>query len=117
MALQSMQKHWDGLNIFVDNPDVPMDNNESERRLRMPVVGRKNYYGSGSKWSGILSAMLFTVFQTLLINHINPKLFLQAYFDVCAENGGKAPENLDEFLPWNLSDEKKAQWRYREDST
>jgi len=113
-ALNSLQVHWQGLMIFVDNPDVPMDNNESERRLRTPVVGRKNYYGSGSKWSGVLSAMLFTLFQTLLINHINPKLFLLAYFEACAQNGGKAPENLDEFLPWNLSDEKKDRWRYKE---
>lgn len=113
-ALNSMREHWQGLMLFVDNPDVPMDNNESERRLRTPVVGRKNYYGSGSKWSGVLSAMLFTIFQTLLINHINPKLFLRAYFDACAQNGGKAPENPDEFLPWNLSDEKKDQWRYKE---
>ena len=113
-ALNSLQVHWQGLMIFVDNPDVPMDNNESERRLRTPVVGRKNYYGSGSKWSGVLSAMLFTIFQTLLINHINPKPFLLAYFEVCAQNGGKAPENPDEFLPWNLSDEKKDRWRYKE---
>lgn len=113
-ALNSLQVHWQGLMIFVDNPDVPMDNNESERRLRTPVVGRKNYYGSGSKWSGVLSAMLFTIFQTLLINHINPKLFLLAYFEACAQNGGKAPENPDAFLPWNLSDEKKDQWRYKE---
>ncbi|MEA3508232.1 MAG: IS66 family transposase [Synergistota bacterium] len=116
-VLNSLRKHWQGLMIFVDNPDVPMDNNESERRLRMPVVGRKNYYGSGSQWSGMLSAMLFTIFQTLLLNHINPKLFLLAYFDTCAHNGGKAPENPDEFLPWNLSDEKKAQWRYKEHPT
>jgi len=33
-----------------------MDNNEAERRLRNPVVGRKNYYGNGSVWSGVLSA-------------------------------------------------------------
>lgn len=114
-ALSSLRRHWQGLLIFVDNPDVPMDNNESERRLRMPVVGRKNYYGSGSVWSGTLSAMLFTIFQTLLINHINPKLFLQAYFEACAQNGGKAPRQIgDEFLPWNLSEEKKAQYLYQE---
>lgn len=116
-ALDSLQRHWQGLMIFVDNPDVPMDNNEAERCLRTPVVGRKNYYGSGSKWSGVLSAMLFTLFQTLLINQINPKLFLLAYFDACAQNGGKAPENLDDFLPWSLSDEKKAQWLYKKDTS
>jgi transposase len=31
------------------------------------VVGRKNYYGSGSTWSGELAAMLFSLFQTLAL--------------------------------------------------
>ena len=43
-----------------------MDNNEAEQALRNPVVGRKNYYGSGALWSAALSAILFTLFQTLL---------------------------------------------------
>ena len=66
--------------IFVDHPEIPMDNNESERRLRNPVVGRKNYYGSGSQWSAMLTAILFTLFQTLLKNQINPGKWLLAYF-------------------------------------
>ena len=36
----------------VEDPDLPMDNNQAERALRGPVVGRKNYYGSGAQWSG-----------------------------------------------------------------
>ncbi len=53
-VLQSMRERWSGYTIFVDHPEIPMDNNESERRLRNPVVGRKNYYGSGSQWSAML---------------------------------------------------------------
>ena len=111
-VLESLRNHWEGLLIFVDHPEVPMDNNEAERRLRNPVVGRKNYYGSGSVWSGVLSAMLFTIFQTLLVNHLDPQKFLLAYFQACAENGGRPPENPEAFLPWNLSDEQKDTWRF-----
>ena len=100
--------------LFVEYPEIPMDNNESERRLRNPVVGRKNYYGSGSVWSGMLAAILFTIFQTLLLNHIDPQKFLLGYFEACARAGGRAPENIDDFLPWNLSEEQKAAWRYPE---
>jgi transposase len=107
-ALKSLQNHWDGLTIFVDNPDIPMDNNEAERSLRNPVVGRKNYYGNGSIWSGTLTAMLFTLFQTLLKNGIDPKKALLSYFEVCAENGGRVPENPEAFLPWNLTADRKA---------
>jgi transposase len=113
-ALESLCRHWPGLTIFVDHPEIPMDNNEAERRLRNPVLGRKNYYGSGSIWSGLLSMVLFTILQTLLINHINPKLFLLDYFEACARNGGRAPDNIDDFLPWNFSGEKKSKWKYAE---
>jgi len=111
-VLESLRRHWDGLMLFVDHPQIPMDNNESERRLRNPVVGRKNYYGSGSVWSGMLSAILFTIFQTLLKNNIDPQKWLLAYFEACAENGGRAPEDIDAFLPWNLSEQRKAVWRH-----
>jgi len=104
--------HWQGATLFVDHPEVPMDNNESERRLRNPVIGRKNYYGSGALWSGSLAAMMFTIFQTLLLNHIDPQTFLLAYFEACAQNCGCVPENINEFLPWNLPEQKKILWRY-----
>lgn len=113
-VLESLHHHWDGLTLFVDHPNIPMDNNEAERRLRNPVVGRKNYYGSGSVWSGALAACTFTILQTLLLNQIHPHKFLLAYLDACAHNGGQPPENLNAYLPWNLSEEQKAAWNYEE---
>ena len=59
-VLTSLRNHWSGLIRFVDHPDLPMDNNQAERALRGPVVGRKNYYGSGATWSGQLTATLFS---------------------------------------------------------
>ena len=49
-AFESLYNYWSGAILFVDHPEIPMDNNESERRLRNPVIGRKNYCGSGSLW-------------------------------------------------------------------
>lgn len=116
-VLESLRNHWDGCTLFVDHPDIPMDNNESERQLRDPVVGRKNYYGSGSVWSGALTAILFTIFQTLLKTHVDPQKWLFAYFEACARNGGCPPEEIDAFLPWNLSEEQKPAWGYPEKPT
>lgn len=110
-ALESLKNHWEGLSIFVDRPEIPMDNNTSERGLRTPVVGRKNYYGSGSVWSGMFTAMMFTLVQTLQANDLSPKEFLLAYFQACAENGGQPPTHPESFLPWNLSQEQKDLWR------
>jgi transposase len=42
-VLSSRHHHWDGLTVFVERPEVAMDNNTAERTLRTPVVGRKNY--------------------------------------------------------------------------
>jgi len=108
--LKSMKNHWKGLTLFVDYPELPMDNNESERRLRNPIVGRKNYYGSSSIKSGQIAAMLFSLFQTLLINKINPEKYLQAYLASCAQNGGQPPEDIEKYLPWKLTQEQQQNW-------
>jgi transposase len=113
-ALVSLFEHWDGLVLFVEDPDIPMDNNEAERRLRNPVVGRKNYYGSAALWSGTLCAMLFTVMQTLLINQLNTSAWLSAYLHACAQNGSKPPKDIASFLPWNLSQERRATWHLQQ---
>lgn len=41
-VLSSLQNHWDGLPVFVERPDVAMDNQTAERALRHPGVGRKH---------------------------------------------------------------------------
>jgi len=106
-ALESLQSHWEGLTLFVDDPRIPMDNNGSERLARGPAVARKNFYGSGSQWSGHLAAALFSIFATLSMWKLNPRKWLTWYFEHCAASGGKVPENIQLFLPWNLSEEQK----------
>lgn len=109
-ALTSLGEHWPGLTVFVDHPQVPMDNNEPERAIKGPALGRKNFYGSGSAWSGPLAAIVYSLFQTLRLHQIDPQPFLRHYLQACAENGGCAPEHVDRFLPWNLSEDQKAAW-------
>ena len=89
-------------------PRIPMDNNRSERILRGPALGRKNFYGSGAEWSGRLAAALFSTFATLKLWQINPRLWLHWYLQSCAEAEGQAPKDIEEFLPWNLSEEMRA---------
>jgi transposase len=106
-VLQSMQEHWTGLTLFVDNPQVPMDNNVSERTLRLAALCRKNYYGSGSEWSGKLAVSMFSIVATLKKHGINPRKWLTAYLQACAAAGGKAPADAEQWLPWNLSNQQK----------
>jgi transposase len=110
-VLESLQAHWLGLTRFVDDPRIPMDNNSSERRVRGPAVARKNFYGSGSEWSGRLAAAAFSIFATLSMWKLNPRKWLTWYFESCAAAGGKVPADIQPFLPWNLSEEKKKELR------
>jgi transposase len=107
-VLKSLNEHWDGLIRFVDDPRIPMDNNRSERTIRGPAVGRKNYYGSASEWSGRLAAMLFSIFATLDLWKLNPRRWLTWYLQACAVTGGRAPSDISVFLPWNLTREQRA---------
>jgi transposase len=109
-VLESLGEHWTGLTVFVEHPEVPMDNNTAERAQRGPVVGRKNYYGSGAVWAGRLAALMFSLLQTLCLWQLNPRSWLTAYLTACAEAGGEVPEEVDRFLPWNLSDEDRHRW-------
>jgi transposase len=106
-VLESLQEHWEGLTRFVDDPRIPMDNNASERRERGPAVARKNFYGSGALWSGQLAAALFSILATLSLWKLNPRSWLSWYLQGCAAAGGKVPQDIEPFLPWNLSPEKK----------
>jgi transposase len=106
--LESLANHWEGLTLFFAFPEIPLDNNEAERLLRSPVVGRKNYYGSGSEWSGHLAAMMFSIFGTLTIHGIEPRRWLTGYLGECARRQGRPPEDVGPFLPWNLSPWEKA---------
>jgi transposase len=106
-VLTSLQEHWSGLTRFLDDPRIPLDNNASERRVRGPALGRKNYYGSGALWSGRLAAMLFSLFATLTLSQINVRTWLTWFLESCAENGGQVPPDINPFLPWEMSEEKR----------
>jgi transposase len=112
-VLTSLQNHWPGLTLFVEQPHVPLDNNEAERRVRGPVVARKNFYGSGALWSGRLAALLFTLFQTLGHWDVNVQAWLMAYLNACAAKGGQPPPTATQYLPWNLSAEQREAFRQR----
>lgn len=105
--LTSLTNHWFGLTVFVEHPEIPMDNNQAERGLRGSVVGRKNYYGSGAIWSAQLAACMFTIFETLKIWKMNPHTWLLTYFYECAMNPGIPPADIERYLPWKMREETR----------
>jgi transposase len=111
-VIESMKNHWVGLTLFVDNPDIPMDNNLSERMLRGPVLGRKNYWGNHSPWAAELTGAMYSLIQTCILNDISPRAYLAYYFEECV-NRGKAPseDEIDSFLPNKLNPEVREKLR------
>ena len=113
-VLKTVERHWEGLTLFLDHPELPLDNNAAERLLRTPVVGRKNFYGSGSKWSVEFGAMMWTI--TATVAQLNPLAHLTDYLTACANNNSKPLEGpaLDRFLPWMMSEAEKKAWAFGE---
>jgi len=88
--------------VFVDAPWVGMDNNQAERDMRVPVLGRKNFWGSGSEPSAELAATMYSLFGTLKLWGLNARSWLVDYLQACADNGNRPPERVESFLPWQM---------------
>lgn len=108
-VLSSLRGHWAGLTVFVGHPEVPMDNNAAERAERGPVVGRKNYYGSGAPWAGRLAAVLFSLLETLRLWRLNPERWLTGYLTACANQGDPTLPELRRWLPWQMTPAERAE--------
>jgi transposase len=74
----------------------------AERDARLAVVGRKNFYGSGSRWSGQRAAMMYSVLMTARQWKLNARAWLSECLQACADNGNRAPSELSAFLPWAM---------------
>jgi len=111
-VLATLDHEWDGLVRHGAYPEADLDNNRAERAIRGPVIGRKNYYGSGSIWAATLAARAWTITATAQRAGCNPLSYLHAYLEACATSGGRAPsgETLARFLPWAASDADLATW-------
>lgn len=103
-VLATLNNEWDGLKAHAEHPLVDLDNNRAERFIRNPVIGRKNFYGSGSIWSATMAGRAWTVTATAKLFGLNPLSYLSSYLEACGRAGGKAltGEALEVFLPWNL---------------
>lgn len=75
-AILYLQKRWTGFTKFLEDIRIPLSNNEAERTIRHAVMGRKNYYGSGSYTGADTAATLFTVIESCKKNDLDPRTFL-----------------------------------------
>ena len=68
-------------------------------------MGRKNYSGSGARWAADLAGHAWTILGTARIAGLNPRAYLEAYLQACADSGGRPPagQALAALLPWTIT--------------
>lgn len=64
------------LEVFLDDPLVPIDNNQMERGLRNPVIGRKNFYGTKTERGAEAAAVIYSVIESCRLAEVEPKEYL-----------------------------------------
>jgi transposase len=80
-AINYLLKNYEGLTLFTKNPIIPIDNNQQERLLRNPVIGRKTWYGTHSIRGSQTAAIHFSIVESCKINQINPREYYKFIVD------------------------------------
>ncbi|MEK7996432.1 MAG: IS66 family transposase [Planctomycetota bacterium] len=71
-AINYTLSNWAALIRYVEDGDLVLDNNRSERALRGIAVGRKNWLFFGSDNGGKVAAIMLTLLKSAQRNGINP---------------------------------------------
>ena len=87
---------WDALGRFLDDATLPLDNNASERALRVVALGRKNFLFVGHDEAGENLAGLYSLVATCEANGVNPVAYLATSCSACRPT---RPRSIDELLP------------------
>jgi transposase len=80
-AIAYMGGVWEGLQVFLTNADVDLDNNRTERALRGVVVGRKNHYGSRSRRGTEVAALFYSLIESAKLSGVEPSKYLKSAAD------------------------------------
>src|SRR5262249_58694191 len=87
---------WDRLLGFLDNVNIPVDNNASESALRVVALGRKNFLFVGDVEAGDHLATLYSLVSTCEARDIDPVEYLK---DVLMRVDTHPASRIDELLP------------------
>jgi transposase len=106
-AITYALNQWEPLTRFLDDPGLPPDNNESERRLRLIALGRKNYLFAGHDDGAENLATLMSLVVTCEAHGINPETYLA---DVLLRIQDHPASQIDQLLPpmWKNAKEEEA---------
>lgn len=99
-AVNYLLKNWAALTRYCGNPDLPIDNNHTERSLRGWAIGRNNWTFFGSDRGGKTAAVLRSFVASCELVKVDPFAW---FHDVLSRIAGHPITRLDELLPHRWS--------------
>lgn len=76
-AVKYALNRWDSLKVYLEDGELPIDNNAAERSLRSMVVGRKNWLFAGSREAGDWAAVCYTIVVSCKLQGLNPFNYME----------------------------------------
>jgi transposase len=98
-ALGYLDNEWERLVRYLDDGELPIDNNRCENAIRPFVVGRRNWLFSNSQKGAHASAAIYSLIETAKHNDLEPYHYLKYVLSRIVEPG----INLGRLLPYHLS--------------
>lgn len=95
-ALDYSINRWGPLTAFLDDADVPIDNNHIENLIRPWAMGRGAWLFAGSELAGQRAAMVMSLVQTAKLYGHDPLVYLK---DVLTRLPTHLNSRIDELLP------------------
>lgn len=95
------------LRVFLDDGEVPIDNNASERAIRGFCLGKKNWQVIDTINGAKTSAMIYSIAETAKANNLKPYEYFKILLEVIPKHMEDKNRNfLVDLLPWseNLPD-------------
>ena len=95
-ALDYSLKRWTALTQFLDDGQLPIDNNWIENQIRPIAIGRNNWLFAGSLRAGQRAAAVMSLIQSAKLNGHDPYAYLK---DVLARLPMHKNSQIEELLP------------------
>jgi len=95
-AIQYCLGRWAALTRFLEDGDLPIDNNHIENRIRPVALGRSNWLFAGSLRAGQRAAAIMSLIQSAKLNGHDPYRYLK---DVLERLPTQPASKIEELLP------------------
>ena len=90
------------LRTFLDDPIVPLDNNDAERSIKKFCVGKHSWHIISSKRGARASAILYSLAETSKANGLKPYEYFKYVLEQMLEHlDDKPADYIDNLLPWS----------------